>query len=134
MGLVSWITQRFAPTSRRKSLGSRGELLAARYLRKHGHKVLLMNYKAAGAEIDIVARQGDQLVFVEVKTRRSNEINEPYRQVNHHKQHNITRAARVYLKYYKDHPPRVRFDVISIVWPEQGEPQIQHLINAFQAT
>lgn len=128
-----WITKLFAPILQRNTLGNRGELLAARFLRKNGYKILLRNYHAAGAEIDIVARQGDCLIFVEVKTRQSNKINEPYRQVNLHKQKNIARAARAYLSHYKGFPPKARFDIVSIVWPEAGEPQIEHLANAFEA-
>lgn len=131
--MLRWLRELLAPVVRRKTLGSRGESVAARYLRKKGYKILLSNFHAAGAEIDLVARDGDQLVFVEVKTRRSNAINEPYRQVNHHKRRNITRAARAYLAHYKERTPSARFDVVSIVWPESGEPEIEHLVSAFQA-
>ncbi len=136
--MLGWVYERLASIARvrvgLRRLGDRGESVAARYLKRRGYRILMRNYVAAGGEIDLVALQGEQLVFVEVKTRRSNEINEPYRQVNRHKQHNLTKAAKAYLGHYRGRPPRARFDVLSIVWPEQGEPQITHLINAFEPT
>ena len=132
--MLRWILSIFAPITRRKSLGARGELLAARHLRSKGYQILMRNYHGANAEIDIVSRLGDMLVFVEVKTRRSGQINQPHRQVNRGKQHRLTRAARSYLSHYKNRQPPARFDVISIIWPEQGQPTIEHITNAFEPT
>ena len=132
--MLSWISTIFAPITRRKSLGARGEFLAARHLRSKGYKILMCNYRAANAEIDIVCRLGDMLVFVEVKTRRSSEVNQPHRQVNRGKQIRLTRAARCYLAHYKNRQPPARFDVISIIWPEEGQPVIEHIIDAFEET
>lgn len=113
-------------------LGWRGETLAAKYLRAKGYRILLRNYDAGGAEIDIVALDGDTLVFVEVKTRESEDIASPEDQVNLHKQRQITKAARRYIAHYKT-PPRTRLDVVAIVWPAVGEPIIRHYTAAFTA-
>ena len=128
--MLSGLLKLVRPT---RPLGERGEALAARHLRSKGLKILMCNYRAAGGEIDIVAREGDVLVFVEVKTRRSDQYTPPHRQVDLRKQRNLTRAARAYLSHYRNHQPRARFDVISIVWSETGEPRIEHLVNAFEA-
>jgi putative endonuclease len=131
--MMRWLSTLIAPITPRKALGNRGEVVAVRYLKKHGYRVLMRNFEAAGGEIDIVARKGDVLVFVEVKTRRSGEVFKPYHQVNQRKRQALTRAARAYLAHYRGNKPPCRFDVISIVWPEQGEAEVEHIANAFEA-
>ena len=131
--MIHWLSTLIAPITPRKALGNRGEVVAARYLRRHGYKILMCNFEAAGGEIDIVARKKELLVFVEVKTRRSGDVFKPFQQVNQRKRQALTRAARVYLAHYKGGTPPCRFDVISIIWPEQGEAEIEHLPNAFEA-
>lgn len=123
------VIELLALTARRKPLGSRGELVAAKHLSRSGYKVLVRNYRTNRGEIDLVARKGDLLVFCEVKTRTSGK-HAPHRQVTSEKQARIRRAARSYLSHYTS-LPSYRFDVISIVWPEDGEPEIEHLTNAF---
>ena len=131
--MLRWLGTLFAPTTPRKALGDRGEVVAVRHLRRQGYKVLMCNFEAGGGEIDIVARKGELLVFAEVKTRRSGDGSKPYQQVDQRKRRAITRAARAYLSHYKGRQPPWRFDVISIVWPESGEAQVEHLPNAFEA-
>ena len=131
--MIQWLGTLIAPIAQRKALGNRGEVIAARHLRKHGYRVLITNFSAAGGEIDIIARKGDLLVFVEVKTRRSDAVRQPHQQVNYRKQQAMTRAARAYLSHYKGLQPPCRFDVVSIVWPESGRPEIEHIENAFEA-
>lgn len=116
------------------TLGQRGEAEAAKFLRKRGYRVLMRNFSTEAGEIDIVARQGDVLVFVEVKTRTSDKVHDPSRQVNHPKQQRMTKAARAYLAHYRDRTPPARFDVVSIVWPEGGKPQVTLIPHAFPAT
>lgn len=123
------VLELLALTARRKPLGSRGELVAAKHLAKAGYKILARNYRTNRGEIDIIARKGDLLVFCEVKTRTGGR-HAPHRQVTGEKQARIRRAARSYLSHYEVRPS-CRFDVISIVWPEEGEPKIEHLPNAF---
>lgn len=115
------------------ALAGRGENAAARYLREIGYKIILRNYRSPLGEIDIIARDGDTLVFVEVKTRAYDDPT-PEEQVNEVKQHQITKAARAYLQRYGSSQPPARFDVIAVVWPADREPAIRHIQNAFEAT
>src|SRR5437016_4344086 len=116
----------------RDTLGDRGENLAAKYLRNNGFKIIARNFRCVMGEIDIVAREGKTLVFVEVKTRQSDEPT-PEEQVNQFKQHQVTKAAKFYLSRYGVQPA-ARFDVVAVVWPQRGEAQIRHTPNAFEAT
>lgn len=115
------------------TLGDRGENVAARFLRNAGYKILLRNYRCPMGEVDIIARDGKTIVFVEVKTRSYDDPT-PEEQVNNPKQHQITKAAKYYLSRYGTPRPPARFDVVAVVWPKAHEPQIRHTINAFEAT
>ncbi len=113
------------------ALGRRGEDYAHRYLRRAGFTVLARNYRPGGgeAEVDIVARDGDVVVFVEVKSRKSAEFGMPDRAIDTEKQRNITRAARSYASKAGIPWDKVRFDTISIVFTEP--PSIVHHQDAF---
>lgn len=114
-------------------LGDRGENLAARHLRDKGYKILNRNFKAPMGEIDIIARDGKTLVFVEVKTRAYDDPS-PEEQVNDEKKHQITKAARFYLSRYGASQPPARFDVVAIVWAGNQPPIIRHIERAFEPT
>jgi putative endonuclease len=118
---------------KRDPLGDRGENMAAKYLRNQGYKILERNFRCDMGEIDIVAKEGKVLVFVEVKTRAYDDPT-PEEQVNLNKQHQITKAGKFYLTRYGTPQPAARFDVIAIVWPQGREPIIRHTPNAFEAT
>jgi putative endonuclease len=107
--------------------------VAARFLRNLGYKIIVRNFRCAIGEIDIIARDGDTLVFVEVKTR-VNDDPMPEDQVNGTKQHQITKAAKFYMGRYGVPQPPARFDVVAIVWPTGRSPQIRHIPNAFEST
>src|SRR2546430_8972407 len=109
-----WLDNLF--TRRHKPLGARGEHLACRFLRNLGYKIICRNFHCGVGEIDIVARDGKTLVFVEVKTRADDEPT-PEEQVNSAKQHQLTKAARSYLTRFGTAPPPARFDVVAVVWP-----------------
>ncbi|AMV37488.1 YraN family protein [Planctomyces sp. SH-PL62] len=112
-------------------LGDRGERAAARRLKREGLRVLRRGYRTAHGEIDLVAREGDVLVFVEVKARRRGV---PAEAVTLEKQRRLTLAALHFLKRYKLLEHRCRFDVVSVLWPDDdGEPIIEHYRNAFEA-
>jgi putative endonuclease len=83
--------------------------------------------------VDIIARDGSTLVFVEVKTRSYDDPT-PEEQVNAEKQHQLTKAAKYYLSRYGSPQPPARFDVVAIVWPTGRDPQIRHTPSAFEAT
>ncbi len=112
-------------------LGDRGERAAARFLRRRGLRVLARGYRTRHGEIDLIAHDGDVLVFVEVKSRRRGV---PAEAVTAEKQRRITLAALHFLRKHGLLEVRCRFDIVAIVWPdERGEPQIEHIPNAFEA-
>ncbi len=110
-----------------KIKGQKYEILAQNYLKKHGFSIIATNVSNFCGEIDIVAKQKDTYVFVEVKGRGSNAFGAPYEAVTPYKQKKIRRAAQAYLKskHLLDRC-EVRFDVISIL-----DDEIEHLIDAF---
>ena len=119
---------------RRESLGDAGERLAAAYLRSLGFKILDRQLASRIGEIDLVARDGDAIVFVEVKTRQSTSAGHPVEAVTPHKQSQMTRAALAYLKRRGLLECRTRFDVVAVLLSsEDGTPQITHYRDAFQA-
>jgi putative endonuclease len=113
------------------ALGRRGEDLAHRYLRSCGYMVVARNYRPAGGEVeaDIVARQGETIVFVEVKSRASVDFGSPDRAIGGDKRKNIVRAARAYATRAGIEWNQVRFDTISVVLTDP--PTIVHQKDAF---
>src|SRR5947199_6406806 len=94
-----WLQNLFKRETPKDALGDRGENVAARYLRNLGYKIIVRNFRCNLGEIDIVARDGKTLVFVEVKTRAYDEP-APEDQVNNFKRHQLTKAAKHYLSRY----------------------------------
>ena len=137
--MFEWFQNLFAGGGRRKSdaqrdaLGDRGENVAARYLRNQGFTIIVRNFRCEMGEVDIIARDGKTLVFVEVKTRAYDDPT-PEEQVNTVKQHQVTKAAKLYLSRYGVPQPPARFDVVAIVWPNGQDPIIRHTPDAFEAT
>ncbi|MDX2180777.1 MAG: YraN family protein [Bryobacteraceae bacterium] len=109
------------------AMGRRGEDLAHRFLRDHGFMVVARNYRLASgaAEIDLVARDGETLVFVEVKSRATEEFGSPDRAVGLEKQRHMLRAALDYTRRADVEWREVRFDIVSIVFSEP--PAIKHM-------
>lgn len=112
-------------------LGKTGEDLAINYLVNKGYKILDRNWRSGHKEIDIVALEGDTLVTVEVKTRKSNTFGEPDIAVGVMKQRMLTWAADAYVRYH-NLDVDVRFDIISIIFTDKG-PLIEHIEDAFIA-
>jgi putative endonuclease len=114
----------------RRLLGDRGEREAARWLQQRGLRILARGYHTPRGEIDLIARDGDTVVFVEVKTRREGE---PAEAVTLEKQRRVSLAAVQFLKRHGLLDGRSRFDVVAVVWPEAARgPQIEHIRNAFE--
>src|SRR5215210_5904700 len=112
-------------------LGDRGEREAARFLRRQGFRILVRGYRAPQGEIDLIARDGGTLVFIEVKSRRRGT---PAEAVTPEKQKRLTLAALHFLKRHGLLEQRCRFDVVAIVWPEgRATPEIEHFPAAFEA-
>ena len=129
--LAAWLRRLFP----RRTLGQRGEAAAARYLRRRRYKILARSDRLGPGELDLVALDRDRtIVFVEVKTRRSEDAGHPSEAVGPAKQRRLTRLAVTSLKRHGllEHP--ARFDVIAVTWP-QGKwfPKIEHIKNAFEA-
>ena len=110
-------------------LGKLGEDLAVQYLTDKGYEILERNWRNIHKEIDIIAKEGDDLVIVEVKARQTDEYGEPDIAVTKRKQRMLIAAANAYiLKNNLD--VSTRFDIISIVF-KNGEPVIEHIEDAF---
>lgn len=114
-----------------KTLGLIGEELAAQFLRRRGYKVLMRNYECSLGEIDLVARQKDTLVFVEVKTRSSEEMGLPAEGVTFHKRRQVIKCAKYYMKRYGLADVPCRFDVVSVLMAEGREPVLEVIADAF---
>jgi len=110
-------------------MGFRGEELAVAYLREKGYVILERDWRSGHRDIDIIARHGDCTVFVEVKARHSDEINDPVESVDYRKQQNIQRSINHYVKGHHVNPP-IRFDVITVVGTIDSQaPKIRHIEN-----
>ena len=134
--LSNWWRSRFSRSkelSEHVQLGARGEKLACGFLRREGYKILYRNFRARhGGEVDIVCRDGEALVFVEVKTRRRDDMTRPSDAVNAAKRKLISRGAMAWLQLL-DNPDIVsRFDVVEIVLAEDGEPRFELIRDAFE--
>jgi putative endonuclease len=113
-----------------KAAGNRGELLAMNHLRHNGFEIIEMNYHFGHGEIDIIARDGDVLVFCEVKTRYNDEFGDPEYAITARKQQQIRRIAQGYLFEHEIKEQDCRFDVVAIRM-HGAKPQINHIRNAF---
>jgi len=112
-------------------LGKEGELIAERFLKKKGYKLVERNYRCAAGEIDLIVLDRSVIVFVEVKTRRGHGFGTPLEAVETRKQHKMIQAAQYFLSEKGLHQREARFDVVGISWP-QREPEIEHVVNAFE--
>ena len=110
----------------KKLLGRFGERRAVRYLKEHGYKILKINYKTPFGEADIVARDGDTVVFCEVKTRQSDAFGTPAEAVDFHKRKRYINIARAFLMRAGEQ--NIRFDVLEVT--DEG---IHHILSAFEA-
>ena len=117
----------------RKLFGDRGERAAVRYLKQRGYRILARQARNRLGEIDIIALDGDWIVFVEVKTRRTTDKGRPVEAVTLTKQRQLTRTALAWLKRRRWLERRSRFDVIAICWQEGSKPEIEHYQHAFEA-
>lgn len=113
-------------------LGTRGEKLAGQFLRRNGYKILYRNFRGrSGGEIDIVCRDRDTLVFVEVKTRTREDFGRPFDAVDRNKQKRIARGGLAWLRLLDDPDILFRFDVVEVIIAEGANPKIELLRNAF---
>jgi putative endonuclease len=126
--LRDWFARRFPE----KSLGDRGEDVAAKFLKRQGYHILGRGLDSPLGELDIVAVDGRTVVFVEVKTRQSDNAGRPSEAIDQRKEQRMTQAALAYLKSNRLLEYSARFDVVAITWPEKvRQPTIEHFRNAF---
>lgn len=118
---------------RNVELGRRGEDAAARFLDRRGYEIVERNWRCAAGEADIIARDGDAVVFVEVKTRSSCDCGLPAEAVDAEKRERYERIAALFLQGYDVVDVPVRFDIVSIVVIGPDRAMIRHHINAFSA-
>jgi len=112
--------------------GAWGEAQAERFLRRQGYGILGRRVQLGRDELDLVARQAATLVFVEVKTRASEDFGRPRDAVKSAKRHSLSRAAIRYLKRLRARPDAFRFDVVEVIGRVGGgAPRIRHIENAF---
>jgi putative endonuclease len=113
--------------------GARGEKEACRFLRNHGYKILYRNFKTrGGGEIDIVCRDGDTLVFVEVKTRGDEEFGRPFESIDRHKQLRVSKGGLAWLRLLDNPDVGFRFDVVEVLWPADGPARCVLIQDAFE--
>ena len=115
----------------RQIFGEKGESIAVRHLKKKGYKILEKNYRTKLGEIDIIAKDKDTLVFVEVKSRRSWQFGNPKAAVTPAKQRKISKVALYYLKTNDRSNAKARFDVVTIT-ATRDKSQIEIVKNAFE--
>ena len=114
----------------KRARGAEGERLAAAFLEQKGYIILARNYRFDRGEVDLVASEGGDLVFVEVKARRSREFGAPEESITQAKEAQLKTVAEGYLFEHQIENQACRFDVVSITY-EQGTPRMRLIQNVF---
>ena len=139
MTVWSRIRESVTGTRQALSIGQRGEQAAARYLSRRGIRIVGRSYSNHVGEIDLIGidvrSRPRTVVFVEVKTRQSDQKGLPVEAVDDRKQRQISETAMVYLKQHQLLECRFRFDIVGIMWPAgTRRPTIDHYVDAFEPT
>ncbi len=127
--IASWLNRKPLPPHLRA--GRLGERAARKHLRRSGLKFLTANFRTKRGEIDLVCRDGDCLVFVEVKTRSSEEWSRPAAAVDRARRQRLMRAALDYLRLLHRPPVKLRFDIVEVLLDAGAVREIRHLPNSF---
>jgi putative endonuclease len=127
-GFTEWF-RRAEPEHLRR--GRLGEQAAKRHLKKAGLKFLYANYRTTKGEIDLIFRDGEALVFVEVKTRSSEDWTRPAAAVNADKKRKLITTARSYLRLLHNPEIAIRFDIVEVLLNDGEVAEIRHQPNAF---
>jgi putative endonuclease len=115
----------------RKALGALGEKRAAEFLKKKGHRILETNFRCREGELDIISRDRDCLVFVEVRTRSSADFGTPEESVTRAKREKLVSVALAYLQTHRNLPESWRFDVVAVEVDREGQTtRIEVIENA----
>lgn len=133
MNLLEKIRARFAGTEKPEHLrrGEAGERAAKRHLQKLGLKFLTANFRSTRGEVDLIFREDDCLVFVEVKTRSSEGWTRPAAAVDARKRRLLSQTALDYLKLLNNPPVKFRFDIVEVLLDDGKILEIRHLPNTF---
>ncbi|MEI9479495.1 MAG: YraN family protein [Deltaproteobacteria bacterium] len=118
------------PKTQKKELGKKGEEMALRFLKKNGYRIFARNYVCKMGEVDIIAKEKDTLVFIEVKTRTSTAFGPPQLAVNSAKQMQLSKVALYFLKEKCLEDVIARFDVVAILLGPRGA-EIELIRDAF---
>ena len=118
--------------TRQKTLGQFGEDCAVKFLEAKGYTIITRNFRIRSAEIDIIARADDVIVFVEVKARSNIRYGLPVEAVTLRKQNKIIKAASVFLQDENFADCACRFDVVEIYFNNERVEEINHIENAFE--
>ena len=118
-------------TTQKQNIGKFGEDIAIKYLENHGYKILERNYRKPWGEIDVVAQQSDELVFVEVKTQNQGFEWRPEENVTRHKKRQLSKIINTYLKEHRVYSEiDFRVDVLGIIINDKTKiAQIEHIQN-----
>jgi len=116
--------------ARHNEIGKTGEATARKFLENKGYAILESNWRFHRAEVDLIAKDGNVLVFVEVKTRSSDAFGKPEAFVSTRKQRFLAEAASAYMEQ-SGHDWEIRFDIISVLAQPAGEALIEHFEDAF---
>ncbi|HWH71936.1 MAG TPA: YraN family protein [Candidatus Sulfotelmatobacter sp.] len=127
--LCAWLGRPELPQHLR--YGKLGERAAKKQLKRNGLKFLTANFRSRRGEIDLVFREKDCLVFVEVKTRSSEEWGRPAAAVDQERRQRLTRAALDYLRLLKNPAIKIRFDIVEVLLQDGAVREVRHLPNAF---
>jgi putative endonuclease len=117
-------------TKARQSLGQRGEQLALEHLRERDYTILTTNWRCAHGELDIIARQEESVVFVEVRTRYAETTEAAFESINPRKQGKLADLAHLYLMENGMEDVTWRIDVIAVAIPRIGTPMLEQVENA----
>jgi len=120
-----------AMTTQRRAVGAYGERMAERHLREQGLVVLARNWRCADGEIDLILRDGEDLVFCEVKTRRGDRFGTPAEAIGADKIRRLRRLAARWLAQTQVRPREIRFDVVAVLPQRRGATVVEHVRAAF---
>jgi putative endonuclease len=123
------LTNNYKMLTEKKKIGNKGEEIAAQYLENKGYRILCRNWTYMKRELDIVAQNGNELVFVEVKTRSADFIVSPAEAVTPKKQRLLVNAANMFVQM-NDLNFESRFDIVSVVY-QNNSFRVEHIENAF---
>ncbi len=127
--LTKWFGKKKPDHLRR---GELGELAAKKFLKQRGLKFLTANFRSGSGEVDLIFRDDDCLVFIEVKTRSSENWKRPAAVVDAKRRRRLSRAALDYLRALKNPQVKIRFDIVEVLLNDGAVREIRHLANAFE--